>query len=133
MPADKITVEVKVKAKSDFASDAITIIEKTVNAAIKSSGTLTTDASKDKKAPRWMLSAEFSGALDKDGKKFAGKLSTSLLVMNATASGATLSGAGAAELARPGKLGADDVKALAESLAEGMAKKAVAHMKTLKP
>jgi hypothetical protein len=133
MPADKITVEVKVKAKSDFASDATTIIEKTVNAAIKASGTLTTDASKDKKAPRWMLSTEFSGALDKDGKKVAGKLSTSLVVMNASASGATLSGAGAAELARPGKLGADDVKALAESLAEGMAKKAVAHMKTLKP
>ncbi|MBX3604207.1 MAG: hypothetical protein KF788_02995 [Piscinibacter sp.] len=132
MPADKITVEVKVKAKSDFASDAISIIEKTVGSAIKGSGSLTTDNAKDKKAPRWMMTSEFSGALDKDGKKFAGKLSTSLLVMNATASGANLSGSGATELARPGKLGKDDVTALAESLAEGMAKKAVAHMKTLK-
>lgn len=133
MPGEKITVEIKVKAKSDFASDAIAAIEKVINSAVKGSGTLTTDASKDKKAPRWMLTTEFTGTLDKDGKKFSGKLATSLVVMNASASGATLSGAGATELARPGKLGADDVTALAETLAEGMAKKAVPHMKTLKP
>lgn len=133
MPSDKIPVEINVKAKSEFASAAIAVIEKTVEKAIKSSGTLTTDAAKDKKAPRWMLSAEFSGALDKDGRKFAGKLATTLLVMNASASGATLSGNGAADLAKPGKLSAGDVEVLAETLAEGMAKKAVAHMKTLKP
>ena len=132
MPADKITVEVKVKAKSDFANEATAAIEKTVNAAIKGSGTLTTDAPKDKKAPRWMLTSEFTGAADKDGKKFSGKLATTILVMNATASGATLSGSGAVEPGRPGKFSADDIKSLAESLADGMAKKAVAHMKTLK-
>ena len=132
MPADKIYVDVKVKAKCDFASAAIAMIEKTLEKAIKGSGALSTDAPKDKKAPQWMLSTDFSGALDKDGKKFSGKLATAILVMNATASGATLSGSGAADLAKAGKLAADDVEALAESLAEGMAKKAIDHMKKLK-
>jgi hypothetical protein len=133
MPADKIPVELTVKAKSDFSADAIKAIEKAVASAVKGAANLTMDAPKDKKAPRWMVTSEFTGALDKDGAKFSGKLATTLLVMNASASGATLSGNGAAELAKAGKLGKDDVVALAESLGESMAKKAVAHMKTLKP
>lgn len=133
MPGDKIPVEISVKSKSEFAAEATALIEKTVEKAVKSSGTLSSDAPKDKKAPRWMLTAEFTGTLDKGGAKFAGKLATTLLVMNASASGATLSGNGVVELAKPGKLARGDVEALAESLAEGMAKKAVAHMKTLKP
>ena len=132
--ADKIFVDATVKAKSDMAADAISAIKKAIADAVKASGTLTTDEPSNKKSPRWMLTCDFTGELDKEGKKFSGDLKMVLLVMNATASGATLKSQPGtfAELARPGKLTPADVKDVAAGLAESMMKKAVAHMKTLK-
>ena len=132
MAADGIYVEITGNAKSDFASDAKKAVEQAFEKGIKRAAGLTTDAPKDKKSPRWLLTANFSGTPDKDGKTFTGKIDAILAAMNATASGARLSGQGTADLAKAGKLAADDVALVAGSIAEDLIKKAIDPMKKLK-
>jgi hypothetical protein len=132
MSADGIYVEITVSAKTDFASDAKKAIEQAFEKGIKRAGSLTTDAPKDKKSPRWLLTATFNGAPDKDGKTYTGKLDAILAAMNATASAAKLSGNGTVDMAKAGKLAAGDVALLAGSIAEDLIRKAIDPMKKLK-
>ena len=134
MPSDKVSVKYKVEAKGPLADKAEAAMGKAIEAAVKASGVLTNDKPSGTKEPYWSVELSVTLTPDKDGKLLQGKLSGMVLAVNATISGAKLSGSSATEITgKDKKPNAGEVEAVADDLAKKiMQKNAVPYMKSTK-
>jgi hypothetical protein len=93
------------------------IMQKAAEKAVKSSGKLTLDEPKDKDAKGYSLDGTMVHlGCDKSGKKLEGEVSLVISTWPGKSIKAMPSGKAALPIGDPSKIGADDVKALAEAL-----------------